>query len=208
MNPTDLPWTPAYSSTSSIPATNSCSGYSRKPHQRWHGDQRIPHWDRGWSWASCKRPQQYKWWGIPFLRAGQPFNCQWLGGQDQLGCCETMWKLWICRPQCAVGLEGVDLWPRDGVLVYWQIQRDLTWDGGSVMIFLPFLPLPILLHIYSHFSFWHTWTACCFISSFHVDWCCTLMAVLINCTQLVGSPTVMLQPHNVQPPFTFLLFKP
>ena len=50
---------------------------------------------------------------------------------------------------------------------------------GAVLWFL--LPIPFFPHVYSPLvSFWHTWIVHCFTLLFHVDWCCALMAALVN----------------------------
>ena len=61
------------------------------------------------------------------------------------------------------------------------------------------------------FSFWHAWIAWRFMLTDAAPWwlhSSTYSTVFINCTQLIGSLTVVSQPCDVQPLSTFLLFKP
>ena len=69
-------------------------------------------------------------------------------------------------------------------------------------------PSLLFLHNYSSFSFWHAWIAWHFMSTDAAPWwlcSSTCSIVFINWTQLVGSPTVVLQPCDVQPPLPFTI---
>ena len=70
--------------------------------------------------------EQQKWRRIPLLGMGQSFGGQWLGWQGRLECHEALQELQVSESRCMMVLEGINVQLTNGVLVYGQIQRDLT----------------------------------------------------------------------------------
>ena len=89
-----------------------------------------------------------------------------------------------------------------------DLERGQCYEHVLVTFYLPTLFFDMHeLHVYSPFPFdtWH------FMLTDAAPWwlhSSTYSTVFINCTQLIGSLTVVSQPCDVQPLSTFLLFKP